>query len=60
MGESEIRRLLRYAMTFRVFYEPEEGFVAHTAASKALMDPNVDDWAATVCEETWPAAQKVE
>ncbi|KAI0015530.1 O-methyltransferase-domain-containing protein [Xylariomycetidae sp. FL0641] len=44
MAESTIRRLLRYAMTMRVFREPEPGMVAHTSASKALTNKDTSAW----------------
>lgn len=59
LGEQAIRQLLRHAMTMRVFREPEPGAVAHTQASKALMDPVANDWVGCGTEEMWPAATKV-
>ena len=58
-NELDIRRLLRHAMTLRVFREPRKGVVAHTAASKLLADPCMLDWLGNTCEETWPAAVRV-
>lgn len=56
---SVLRRILRYAMTKHIFHEPEKGYVAHTAPSKALMQmPFIDDWLGMTCEEMWPAATK--
>lgn len=46
-------------MTMRVFHEPEPGIVAHTQASKVLMDPVANDWMGCGTEEMWPAATKV-
>ncbi|KAI1807228.1 S-adenosyl-L-methionine-dependent methyltransferase [Daldinia bambusicola] len=51
-------RLLRYAMTMRVFREPEPGMVAHTAASKGLRHSAANDWLHAGTEEMWPAATK--
>lgn len=59
LEEQAIRRVLRHAMTMRVFREPEPGVVAHTQASKALMDPVANDWMGCGTEEMWPAATKV-
>ena len=50
--EAEARRFLRMAMTYRVFSEPEPGVVAHTAASKALVQrPLFNQWVGMWLEE---------
>lgn len=59
LEEQAVRRVLRHAMTMRVFREPEPGVVAHTQASKALMDPVANDWMGCGTDEMWPAAEKV-
>lgn len=59
VSERMIQRLLRHAMTMRVFREPQEGFVAHTKASKALTNPDTAHWLASGSEDMWPAALKV-
>ena len=59
LQESQLRRLLRQAMTKRIFQEPTKDYVAHTAASKMLTKPYVHDWIGWSCEEAWPAATKV-
>lgn len=47
-------------MTYHIFSEPRDGFVAHTAASKYLVnEPTMQDWLGLVTEEMWPAASKV-
>ena len=54
------RRLIRTAMTYRIFREPRPGVVAHTAASKFLaVAPGMDDSIALITEENWPSATKV-
>ncbi|KAF3763274.1 S-adenosyl-L-methionine-dependent methyltransferase [Cryphonectria parasitica EP155] len=57
-SEDMIRRLLRHAMTMRVFREPEPGMVSHTAASRIFSDPLMNDWLRIGTEELWPAAVK--
>lgn len=52
-------RLLRHAMTMRVFREPEPGMVAHTAASRVLHHSPANDWLQAGTKEMWPAATKV-
>ena len=59
LPEFQLRRLLRQAMTQRIFTEPTEDSVAHTAASKMLLKPFVHERVDFTCEETWPAATKV-
>lgn len=59
MTENMTARLLRHAMTMRLFREPEPGMVAHTAASRTLTNPAANDWLRAGTEEMWPAATKV-
>ncbi|KAI0012208.1 sterigmatocystin 8-O-methyltransferase [Xylariaceae sp. FL0662B] len=59
LEEHAVRRLLRHAMTMRVFQEPEPGVVAHTKVSKVLTNPVANDWCRTGTEELWPAATKM-
>lgn len=57
---SELRRILRHAMTSRVFREPREGVVAHTGASKLLaINQLVHQAVGFMTEELWPAAVRV-
>ncbi|KAI1809228.1 S-adenosyl-L-methionine-dependent methyltransferase [Poronia punctata] len=59
MSEKMTARILRHAMTMRVFCEPEPGFVAHTAASRALYQSASNVWLEVNTKEMWPAATKV-
>jgi len=59
LTEQMVARLLRHAMTMRIFREPRQGYVAHTKASKILADPILRDWLRVGTEEMWPAATKV-
>ncbi|CAI6227371.1 unnamed protein product [Periconia digitata] len=52
-------RLLRHAMTMRLFREPEPGMVAHTAASRVLHKSAANDWLEAGTKEMWPAATKM-
>lgn len=54
-----LKRLVRHAITHRVFREPKKGFVEHTATSRLLVVSNADSWMSVGCEEMWPAALKV-
>ncbi|KAF2430168.1 O-methyltransferase [Tothia fuscella] len=59
VDEVNIRRLIRHAMTNRLFREPREGYVAHTAASKILLeDQQMIDWVGLCSEEFFPAAAR--
>ncbi|KAL2005746.1 hypothetical protein VTN00DRAFT_10239 [Thermoascus crustaceus] len=55
LSETNIRRILRFAMTFhRVFREPRKGFVAHTAASRKLVeDPHARAGVGYMFDEVW-------
>lgn len=60
LDESELRRILRFAMTRHIFKESREGVVAHTAASKALAElPIMRDAVGMICEDMWPSATRV-
>jgi hypothetical protein len=58
LTEQMVARLLRHAITQRIFREPEPGMVAHTQASKILADPVIRDWLRVGTEEMWPASTK--
>ena len=59
LNESHTRRILRHAMTYRIFKEHRKGFVSHTAASEMLArDELMREWLGMVTEEMWPAATK--
>ena len=60
LSVSYVQRILRYAMTYRIFREPRKGIVAHTAASMYLAtNPGMREWIGVATEEMWPAASKV-
>lgn len=60
LGEFDVRRLIRTAMTYHIFHEPRPGVVAHTAASKFLaVSPGMEDSIALITEENWTSAAKV-
>jgi len=46
-------------MTYHIFREPAEGFVAHTPVSRALLEsPLLLQWIGQSCEDMWPAATR--
>lgn len=54
-----VKRIMRHAMTNRIFCEPREGFVAHTAASRVLLDdPTMKDWVGLCTSDFFPAAAR--
>lgn len=59
LPEPIVRRLLRHAMTKRIFKEPRKGVVAHTATSQLLAeDEQMNDWVAASTDELWQAASQ--
>lgn len=60
LSESLVRRILRHAMTRRIFQERASGLVAHTATSKLLAESDpAHDWCLFKSEKLLPAATKV-
>ncbi|KAL9618269.1 MAG: hypothetical protein Q9160_006980 [Pyrenula sp. 1 TL-2023] len=61
MRESDLRRIIRYAIAWhRVFCEPRAGYVAHSAASKLLVDESLlFDSLGAMYEDTWKAHTRV-
>lgn len=55
LSELDLRRILRFAMCWhRVFHEPKRGYVAHTVASRQLMeDRKAYDMAGLMFDECW-------
>ncbi len=52
IGVLNLRRLVRHAMTCRVFCEPTKGHVAHTRTSRLLAeDEPLQNWAGFVCND---------
>jgi hypothetical protein len=57
LDELNLRRLLRHAMTNRIFKEVSPGVVAHTAASKILaQDQAMEDWVGFCTEDLFPVS----
>lgn len=51
-----VRRLIRHAMTQRIFDEPERGVVTHTNVSRLLtQNKHVRDYYSVKCDWMWPA-----
>ncbi|KUI59276.1 6-hydroxytryprostatin B O-methyltransferase [Cytospora mali] len=57
LAESDVRKLVRYAVSQRIFEEPQPGVIAHSAASRVLAeDSAMHDYVATCSDELWQAA----
>lgn len=53
----DLKRLVRHAITNRIFAEPTKNVIAHTAASRLLAeDPDIQAWTGMTLEEFWPGA----
>ncbi|KAI0474679.1 S-adenosyl-L-methionine-dependent methyltransferase [Xylaria cf. heliscus] len=59
LAEGMVQRLLRHAMTRRIFSEPEPGMVAHTRASAWLITPEMNNWLSNGTEVMWPASVRL-
>ncbi|KAL2349851.1 O-methyltransferase [Cryomyces antarcticus] len=57
VDEINVRRLVRHAMTNRIFRESRDGYVAHTAVSRILVDdPRMSDWVGLCSSDFFPSA----
>ncbi|GAW15863.1 hypothetical protein ANO14919_052850 [Xylariales sp. No.14919] len=57
LSETGVRKLVRFAVTQRIFEEPKPGVVAHSAVSRLLAeDSGVHDFVATCTDDLWQAA----
>jgi len=59
LQKNAVRRILRHAMSMRIFREPEPEVVAHTKISKFLTIPYISGWAELESRDTWPATTRV-
>jgi hypothetical protein len=59
LDEQTLRRLIRHAITMRIFTEKSPDSVSHTSVSKKLIDAPMRAWLETGSKELWPAATKV-
>ncbi|KAJ5825967.1 Sterigmatocystin 8-O-methyltransferase [Penicillium riverlandense] len=58
LPEADVRRLLRHAMSIRVFDEPRDNEVVHTRASMLLRQEGIHGWIGSTCENSWVAATR--
>ena len=60
LNEGDARRILRHAVTNRLFQELPDGSLAHTAASKTIVEvPYFKDWIDETCTNMWASAPRV-
>jgi DNA-binding Lrp family transcriptional regulator len=60
LREQEVRRIVRFAASHRIFKEIRKGVIVHTAFSKLLAtDPQFQDYCRIGVEDMWPGAVKV-
>jgi hypothetical protein len=59
IDETNLTRLIRHAMTNRIFLEPRSGYVAHSAASRVLKDDQqMVGWVGVCSSEFFQAAAR--
>ncbi|ORY60582.1 O-methyltransferase [Pseudomassariella vexata] len=60
LDPTNLARVLRHAMTKRIFIEPSPGVIAHTAASRLLVeDESLNAWVGFNTEDIYPASSHV-
>ncbi|KUI73939.1 Sterigmatocystin 8-O-methyltransferase [Cytospora mali] len=59
LDESDVRRIVRAAISLRIFEEDDQGFVTHNAISRALTATLTHDGLGFFTEEYMPAALKL-
>ena len=58
--QGALSRILRFGIANRIFREPRPGVIAHSAASRQILeDEAMAAWVAAGVDEMWPAAVKV-
>jgi hypothetical protein len=56
---NRLKRVLRVNTAHRVFTEPHVGYIAHTAASKVMLDPDASAWIGHQMEEIYKGSARV-
>ncbi|KAF2785515.1 hypothetical protein K505DRAFT_369120 [Melanomma pulvis-pyrius CBS 109.77] len=59
LQKNTVRRILRHAMSMRIFKEPEPEVVAHTKISKFLTILYINGWVEFESRDTWPATTRI-
>ncbi|KAL8705272.1 MAG: hypothetical protein Q9201_001603 [Fulgogasparrea decipioides] len=56
---NDVKRFLRVAIARHIFEEPKIGSIAHTAASKLLLNnPMLEAWTLNIAQEFWPSLSR--
>ncbi|KAJ4371317.1 hypothetical protein N0V83_004534 [Neocucurbitaria cava] len=55
LAKYAVRRLVRHAITMRIFDEPEHEVIIHSKISKFLTIPYINGWVEFEGRDTWPA-----
>ncbi|CRG83602.1 Sterigmatocystin 8-O-methyltransferase [Talaromyces islandicus] len=56
---NRLKRIIRVNTANRVFMEPHVGYIAHTAASKVMLDPDASAWIGHQMEEIYKGSARV-
>jgi hypothetical protein len=59
LAKYEVRRLVRHAVTMRIFEEVELEVITHSKMSKFLTIPYINGWVEFEARDTWPANTRV-
>jgi hypothetical protein len=59
LAKYAVRRLVRHAITMRIFDEPEYEVITHSKISKFLTIPYINGWVGFEARDTWPANARV-
>ena len=60
IDHAALARVLRLGIAHRIFREPRPGVLAHSAASRQIVDDQrVASWVGANVDEMWPAAERV-
>jgi hypothetical protein len=59
LAKYAVRRLVRHAITMRIFEEREHEVITHSKISKFLTIPVINGWVGFEARDTWPANTRV-
>lgn len=59
LAKYAVRRLVRHAVTMRIFEEQEHGVITHSKISKFLTIPYINGWVQFEARDTWPGVTRV-
>ncbi|KAF2820840.1 putative Sterigmatocystin 8-O-methyltransferase [Ophiobolus disseminans] len=59
LAKYAVRRLVRHAITMRIFDEPEHEVITHSKVSKFLTIPQINGWVEFEARDVWPANARI-